>query len=324
MFNSTDEVEFASDAATQLDPEPKSVTKPSPNTQEQLWRFRHCLPSFRFWKTIISKTLLDPAKQTRFLHCGENAWVQFCKSTSEFRVVSNRCNLRICPVCSRQRAIRLEKRLQAILDRKELPPAKFLTLTLKPSSRDLQDQIAFLKASFRRLRATNFWKKLTATGIAVIEVTRGTDGSHWHPHLHAVLRCTYVDRRRLSVVWKRITRGSFIVKIKAISKAEGLKSYLTSYLTKLSDSAQLTSLQLADEWIRAVERTHWVISFGARQKKTEQPEKPAKLEWLPLCKLTTLLPLIVNGNWRQAAADFLRHHEAAADERILSNVIDST
>lgn len=316
--------EYSDASRIQLDAQEISVRNHRVEAQEAAFRFRHHQNARQFWLRVLPHTCLSPSKQSRFEKCGTNAWVQFCPTSNEFRIASDRCKLRICPACAEHRARRVAAKLSLLQQRTDLPATKLLTLTLRPSKRDLPDQIAYLKACFRRLRATAFWKKATPCGLAVVEVTRGEANDHWHVHLHAVMRSQFLNSRKLSVIWKRITRGSFIVQVKAVANGQDLTTYLSRYLAKIPDPSQISSYELADEWIRAVERTHWLITFGRKPPHHEDQAKPPKQTWIHVCKLTDLLPYLQTSDWRDAAATYLRRRLQEAHERTNQHVIDST
>lgn len=324
MFTLLAKHEHGAASPIQLDPQEISVRKHRVEAQESEFRFRHHQNARQFWLRVLPHTCLSPSKQSRFAKCGTNAWVQFCPTSKEFRIASDRCKLRICPACAEQRARRVAAKLSQLQQRTDLPATKLLTLTLRPSKRDLPDQIAYLKSCFRRLRATAFWKKASPCGLAVVEVTRGEANDHWHVHLHAVMRSQFLNCRKLSVVWKRITCGSFIVQVKAVKVGQDLTNYLARYLAKIPDPSQISSYELADEWIRAVDRTHWLITFGQKPQPHEDEAKPTRQTWIHVCKLTDLLPYIGSNDWREAAATYLQQRLREAHERTNAHVIDST
>lgn len=324
MFTLTKPLASPPDAPSQLDPQEISVRNTREKAQEQRFRFQHFQHIRDYWLSVLPRTCLSPAKQTRFENCGTHAWVQYCPTTHEFRISSDRCKLRICPACALARSRRVADKLNALQKLPGLPPPKLLTLTLKPSARDLPDQIAYIKSCFRRLRATAFWKKTKPKGLAVIEVTRGSDGGHWHVHLHAVLRADFIDSRKLSVIWKRITCGSFIVQVKSVRPSEDLTNYLSKYLAKIPNPEHLTTTEQADEWIRAVERSHWVITVGRLPKQNPNSGDRQKKTWIHVCKLVSLIPTITTEGWRRAAEHMLAHQLALAEERTTAHVIDST
>jgi len=123
-----------------------------------------------------------------------------------------------------------------------------LTLTI-PNETSLSEMVKSIRASFRKLRQTKFWKKRVIGGVFVIEIT-GEEGN-WHAHIHAIIEARYMLYDKLVELWKRCS-GGIGVWIARIKK-KGITSYITKYLTKAgTPEAQLYHMSSALKGARLI------------------------------------------------------------------------
>lgn len=136
----------------------------------------------------------------------------------------------VCPFCAARRG---SKTVECYLERlsivaQERPGARLalLTLTVK-NGPDLQERHAHLERSWRTLQARRRdwlkkgrgWTELAKVSGALFSYEVTNKGKGWHPHLHAVvLLDDWLDQRKLSQEWHRITGDSFIVDVRQIGK----------------------------------------------------------------------------------------------------------
>jgi hypothetical protein len=311
------------DRSSHLDTEQKSARKPSQDTPEQAFRFRHSLDIRSKLLDLLPVMATNPTHSPRFKACGSDSWVEWSANAQTYRLRSVRCGLRICPACQRAYAHRVAERMAELFKHSRREPPKMVTLTLKPSARDLADSIRYLKSCFRRLRATAWWKALVRYGVAVVEVTRGESRDHWHVHLHAVCWSTFIPWAELKRLWKRITCGSFIVNVRPCSDTDTLTKYLTSYLTKPPDASVFESDDLAREWYHALTAQHWVIRFGSRKLLPPKKEAQRFHDWSVVCRLQDILPAVGDAGWKAAAIAFHAHIPHRQAKELLNHVLES-
>jgi hypothetical protein len=120
---------------------------------------------------------------------------------------------------------------------------------------------ALLK-SFRRLRQRRWWRDRVDGGIGTVEVTFNKQTRQWHPHLHVMLDGVYLPQAELKEQWEGVTKDSFIVHITAVHGREQAAGYISKYISKPSDVAQL-DLPQAVELAKALAGRRTVITFGA-------------------------------------------------------------
>lgn len=153
-----------------------------------------------------------------------------CRGCGHIITVPVYCGNRFCNVCNAHRRRRIRAKLEAIVRQVKPIPSysfKFLTLTI-PNTDDLRSSAQQLIKSFRRLRQRHFFRSRCWGGAHVIEVT-GTPGN-WHVHLHAIIYARFLNVRRLSREWQKVSPGK-IVYIQRIPPS-GVIRYVTKYITK--------------------------------------------------------------------------------------------
>lgn len=305
-------------ANDQLDPRQKTVTDHHEDTADQNYRFRHSRQLRQHWLAHLPLVEANYKKVSRFTACGSSAFLEYSLSLNEFRLRADHCGNRICPACQKAYAGKLARRLVELFQHSRRNPPLFITLTLRPSAAPLADTISHLKAFFRRLRSTPLWKASVRYGAAVIEVTRGRKNTHWHAHLHIIAWADYLDSRKLSAVWRKVTHGSFIVDVRRVRSSDDVANYIAGYITKPPDDAVLASDSLTEEWYAAITRQHWVIRFGNRKLVPAKQERPKAFDWIRVCSLQELLKTAPNMPIK-AAARFVWDSQlsAAAKELVL-------
>lgn len=309
--------------ATSLDPLQKSVTCTHHDTIEQQYRFRFAPEMRAFWLNLLPYVEANYRKITRFKACGSEAFIEYSASTEQFRLRSNHCGNRICPACRRAYAAKLARKVASAFQQNRSRTLKFLTLTLKPSRAPLEDTLRHLRGFFRRLRQTPLWKRSVSYGIAAIEVTRGTNNSHWHAHLHVLLHSEFMPQQQLSRLWKLITRGSFIVDIRPVKSTDKVAEYITNYVTKPPESSVIASNKLATEWYAALNGQHWIVRFGKRINAPKETEATKPTDWTFVCSLQQLLTEFPNVPPTAAAKLHFAALQLAKQAKVLDHVFSS-
>lgn len=154
-----------------------------------------------------------------------------CGCCGDKLIVPVSCGNRFCPVCTKSRRSRLQKRVKHIMSNVELAPNhtyKFLTLSVTNMSNPAE-QLKLLQKSFRRLRQRKWWKNHVKGGCVFYEVKLGTD-KKYHIHIHAVIESAYLPWAELKELWTSVSGGS-ATDIKKIDNP-GVIRYITKYTTK--------------------------------------------------------------------------------------------
>lgn len=232
------------------------------------------------------------SKRERFENCGSNLWLEK-NSEGLFRLQVNGCNLRWCPKCARHRRGKQLRKIKLFSNCAGY--LKFITLTLRSSDEDLRTQIEKLQNSFRRLRHQKNWKKNFSRGIGVIEVTYSNCRRQWHPHLHVLAEGAFYSQDKLSMDWKRASRGSSVVDIRTANRDAG--KYIAKYVSKLPDVKSWNDPEKrAAEIATAFHKKRSIISFGNFDDlMSEGFEAEVDRTWKTLCSASTLRVAALKG-----------------------------
>lgn len=159
-------------------------------------------------------------------------------------IVPSVCRQRLCPVCSRSRAARVQSQIEAHLaDVKEI---RLGTLTLKASDATFRCVLTRLVDCYRTLRRTELWKSCVRGAVAVVQVTRGRHNDHWHVHLHFVWQGDYIPQPKLREEWHRITGDSYVVSLNGSGRGRDAARYVSRYVASPDELRTWTDESLLD------------------------------------------------------------------------------
>lgn len=172
--------------------------------------------------------------------CRSSAWFVRNQNSGEVRVASSRCHLRWCPLCGFADKFAIISQVSPRIQ--SLSSPKFATFTLNHSSRPLPDQVKGLYDSFVRLRRMRRFKRTISGGVWFFQITKNDKTNQWHLHLHTILEGRYYDQAELSRDWKRASKGSYIVDIRAIRDSSKAAAYVARYATDPCDLVKLSRI----------------------------------------------------------------------------------
>lgn len=248
-------------------------------------------PTYHDWKVSLNPDKWQRAAQVysyldtrdgtrryeRFRECRTDAWFARHRETGTVRVLSNGCKLRWCPLCADGTRAFITRQ---VLDWLSLQPQpKFLTLTLKHSAATLSHQVDSLYGFFRQLKKTSLYRRNVAGGIWFFQVKLSKKDSCWHPHLHLLLNSSYIPHNTLSALWKKITKTSCVVDIRAVRSREKAAEYVARYC---SASADLTMMPFnaAVDCVTELHGRRLCGTFGSARGFSLRTTTPAvKGEW---------------------------------------------
>lgn len=209
--------------------------------------------------------------------CRRGAWFARHVDTGEVRVFTRACRLRWCSLCSSARRAFITVEVAAWIRQASYP--KFLTLTLKHSNAPLLHQINSLYEYFRKYRHAKFFSDNTYGGIWFFQIKRAKHTGQWHPHIHCIIEGKYMQQRKLSKLWYRITSGSKIVDIRPIRDQAKAANEVARYA---SAPAEVSSLKPSDyyEVFSSVHSRKTCGTWGsARSVLLKQPTASDKDSW---------------------------------------------
>jgi len=204
-----------------------------------------------------------PAKIRRFNLCGAMFYVlQSTTDPTLWKIVSDTCRDRWCIPCARHRAATITANLLPLIQGKEI---RMLTLTLQANATSLRAQLDKLLASFSTLRRSAVWQQHISGGAAMIEITRGRNEDHWHPHLHILVEGQFFPKQLLRAAWETASGGSYIVDLRRVWDPESVVHYVTKYATKPAHASLWKDQNALQEAMNALRGRKLLISFGTWQ-----------------------------------------------------------
>lgn len=258
-------------------------------TEELVFRHTHWTARRKKVIAALARSGQSDHRIERFCHCGAGCHVQYSKSAERYRVSAEFCHDRHCEPCGRSKANLIAKNLERRLTEKAEGRYRFVTLTLRHCDEPLEKQLAHLLASFRRLRASKFWRQNQRGGCAVIEVKWRPQSRRWHPHMHVIAEGGYIDQYALSAAWSIASNGSTIVDVRALKSGRDAAWYTAKYLGKGTNVETWEDPDVAREWIIATKGLRICGTYGSwRGYKILQ--KPDKLDdWIDLGSLDKII-----------------------------------
>lgn len=236
---------------------------------------------------------------TQISECGREPCIYIDRERGRVIRSLGRCGQRHCPTCAEIRSKDTAQRVEKHIAHMDAPA--LLTLTLKPSSDNLADQLDHLTASVRRLRQTAAWKDHISGGVMCIEVTRNPKTGFWHPHAHILADMTYWPQRAVSHAWDRASQGSTIVDIRRTQSKAAAARYVAKYIAKAADPSAIPAAAMTD-WVDGWKKRRRIQPFGSCHGiKTAQP------------RLKTTEPLTVSAQLNAVSAEAKAGDQSASD-----------
>ena len=227
-------------------------------------------------KAALIRAGVSPQRLERFVQCGGRCRVQYSAAANRHRLVGQYCRDRFCIPCCNARSVRVQAWMLRVIRDDRL---RFITLTLRASDDTLRAVHDRLIVCFRALREESCWKNAIKGGAAVVEITRGKYGTHWHVHLHVLVVGGFLDKRELKDAWLRTTGDSFIVDIRSVGNANDAVRYVAKYATKGWAASVLRDPDATVECIESLRGRRLLITFGTWYRFDDPGEDEAVDDW---------------------------------------------
>jgi hypothetical protein len=179
---------------------------------------------------------------------------------------ANYCHDRFCVPCTKARSQRIVENLMQVVGDQRL---RFITLTLTPDDRSLSERLDFLLQSFTRLRHQARWTRAVLGGAYFVEITRGDAGQHWHVHLHCLVVGSFLPQADLVEMWRKASKGSYIVDIRKVADNRRGVEYLAKYATKAVSHDVVIDPAALTEAVRSLVGRRVLGTFGSWRKIAE-------------------------------------------------------
>lgn len=198
----------------------------------------------------------------------------------------------MCTPCATERSRTIAHN---VIDRMGDQRVRFVTFTLQHSTQPLAELLDHLYSSFRRMQATNLWKRHVTGGVAFLEVKYSERVEGWHPHFHCLVTGRYIDKRLLQRTWFRITGDSFVVDIRLPGGKKNVTHYVTKYASKPLNTSFIHRPPLIDEAVLALRGRRLCTTFGG-WRGVLLVDKPDESCWENVGSLASWLERAVHGD----------------------------
>jgi hypothetical protein len=277
-------------AAAPVDPEYSEAAAICSDFRHSGWRTRRQATFAAFHAAGV-----DAPRLERFKQCGCSGFVLRNKlDPRRLRLCINACHDRFCEACQREHRLTIQRNL-----REQLPAEnfRFVTLTLRASSRPLAEQLDRLYDCFQALRREKLWRSRVTGGLAFLEIKLGANSGLWHAHLHVLVSGGYLPQAKLRELWHRITGDSFIVDVRFVRGQAAAASYVTKYASKALHSSVWRDTPRFAEAITALAGRRAFNAFG-KLRTLSLSRKPDKDDgWETVCTLASLLLRARSGDY---------------------------
>jgi plasmid rolling circle replication initiator protein Rep len=165
----------------------------------------------------------DTKKAERTHQCGEYLTFQECPHGHYKKLnQANFCRLRLCPMCSWRRSLKLVNQLRLIThEANQRRQLKWLFLTLTVRNVDgslLSDEITHIFQAWQRLSQRRVFRQSVVGWFRALEVTINTQNWTYHPHLHVLLAvqpsyfsgAKYISQDKWVSLWQESLRVDYI------------------------------------------------------------------------------------------------------------------
>lgn len=191
-------------------------------------------------------------KYYRVLDCSTFLEFTYFLNTGEKRLNNaNFCKVRLCPMCSWRRSLKIFGQVSKVMDYVEENYNYryiFLTLTVKNCyGEDLRLTLDHMTKSFNKLSERKAFKQSVKGYFRSLEVTYNKDENTYHPHFHLILAVNdsyftdtryYLSQEKWTELWKSSLKVDYIpiVDVRKLKKNRGKEvAEVAKYTVKSED-----------------------------------------------------------------------------------------
>ena len=166
---------------------------------------------------------LGDKKYYRVLDCSTFLEFGVTKSSSLKLLNANFCKVRLCPMCSWRRSLKIFGQVSKVMDYVEANYNYryiFLTLTVKNCyGEELKDILDLMTKSFNKLSERKAFKQAIKGYFRSLEITYNKEDDTYHPHFHLILAVNknyftddkvYLSQNNWTRLWKESLKVDYI------------------------------------------------------------------------------------------------------------------
>lgn len=195
-------------------------------------------------------------KALRLKECGSYLQLALNRESGEKKVYSAHfCKVRLCPMCSWRRSLKIFGQLSKIMDAMKNDGWEFLflTLTIKNVSPDnLSESISDLLQGYNKgLKRQKEFKNIVFGDYRALEITRNELTGEYHPHLHCILAVLpsyftnsnyYLSNKKWSKLWAKSMKIDYnpIVDVRKIKTKKSDNKEEKDFSAAVAETAKYT------------------------------------------------------------------------------------
>lgn len=258
----------------------------------------------RPWKEKKTKTLLlaesykrlGMKKAYRVLDCGSFLEFKRFISSGEFRLNgANFCKVRLCPMCSWRRELKIFAQTSKVMDKAlEMREYRFIFLTLtckNVEGAELSSTLDTLFHAFKKLSERKIFKNAVKGWFRALEVTHNLDETSefydtYHPHFHIILMVNkryfkdtelYITQEKWTSLWQESLKVDYppVVDIRAFktgTKKQVSKSLAETakYTVKDNDYILEDNEEMTDSAVMVLDEAltnRRLVAYGGELKR---------------------------------------------------------
>lgn len=252
--------------------------------QEHQPRYGAALSMYALVDSLDSKNF-----STRIENCRMQAVFIRHEDTGEVKVRSHHCGLRWCPMCagSRQAWIATETERWFI----GVHNPRLVTLTLRHTDAPLALQICNLYNYFRKFRRRKFFSDRCTGGVWFFHIKKSLNDHRWHPHLHMLINSDFLEHKRISELWEKITGDSKIVHVKAVHNPTNSVKHAARYSAEPCDLSTLSPVDSLELYY-ALDGRRIAGTWGDARGISFRPKPPTDAKkWISIGDYNTVRDL---------------------------------
>jgi hypothetical protein len=193
--------------------------------------------------------------------CGQAETALRCTNCGNVRWVTDRCNTRWCPTCSRRIAARRAEELRTWA--KGLRQPKHVVLTVRNSHIFNRAYVQAFKRSLAKLRRHR-WRPPWLAGSWTLEVTN--EGRGYHLHAHMLVEARWIDAGQLATRWADLVHQEFAIVKVLDARKHDYAAEVAKYIAKPAEVAGWAAVDLG-RIVRALDGSRVFGVFGSLFKR---------------------------------------------------------
>lgn len=225
-------------------------------------------------------------KSIRVGECGDFLEFRLAASDTLKLTRANFCKVRLCPMCSWRRSLKVFGQVSKIMDYVEECHNYryiFLTLTVKNCyGEDLKDTLDLMTSAFNKMNQRKPFKQAVKGYFRSLEVTYNKKDDTYHPHFHMILAVDnsyftntriYLSQKDWTNLWKSSLKVDYtpIVDVRKLKKNKGKEvAEVAKYTVKpddylIKDDKGDVKEDITDEVVKTLDKAlhrKRLIAFG--------------------------------------------------------------